>query len=173
MASETNATSTAEPTGIMDSSTHSTSSQPPNNAAMTNNAAAAAAPTNANAATGPTSSTSGGGSSPKRGPPPQQQQAQLLKLREANTKYKNLLKLAKERIQEQEGLLDERRCESNSVYLCPKLVFDWETSFIYLLERPSWLQHRLYLLSLLLTKIILFSAKLFWFQSSAFSFSCN
>ena len=125
MASETNATSTAEPTGIMDSSTHSTSSQPPNNAAMTNNAAAAAAPTNANAANGPTSSnTSGGGSSPKRGPPPQQQQAQLLKLREANTKYKNLLKLAKERIQEQEGLLDERRCESNSVYLCPKLVFD-------------------------------------------------
>ena len=111
MASETNATSTAEPTGIMDSSTHSTSSQP-NNPAVTNNAAAAA-PTYANA--GPTSST--GGSSPKRGPPPPQQQ-QLLKLREANMKYKNLLKLAKERIQEQEGLLDERRCEFYTLLIC-------------------------------------------------------
>ncbi len=118
MASETNATST-EPTAIMDSSTHSTSSQPPNNAAASNNAAAAAAaPTNANAANanGPTPSTS-----PKRGPPPQQQQQQqqLLKLREANTKYKNLLKLAKGRIQEQEGLLDERRCES-TLFICVK-----------------------------------------------------
>ncbi|KAL7448739.1 LOW QUALITY PROTEIN: hypothetical protein ACHAWC_000883, partial [Mediolabrus comicus] len=94
----------------MDSSTHSTSSQPLHNTAAANNAAAAAAATNANAANGPTpSSTTGGSSSPKRGPPPQQQQ--LLKLREANTKYKNLLKLAKERIQEQEGLLDERRSE--------------------------------------------------------------
>ena len=119
MASEINATST-EPTAIMDSSTHSTSSQPPHNTAAANNAAAA--PTNASAANanGPTPSTS-----PKRGlPPQQQQQQQLLKLREANTKYKNLLKLAKERIQEQEGLLDERRCESNSVYLCQKLLFD-------------------------------------------------
>ena len=39
------------------------------------------------------------------------EQSQLVKLREANAKYKNLLKLAKERIQEQEGVLDERRCE--------------------------------------------------------------
>lgn len=36
---------------------------------------------------------------------------QMAKLREANAKYKNLLKMAKERIQEQEGVLEERRCE--------------------------------------------------------------
>ena len=41
----------------------------------------------------------------------QTQQQQLVKLREANAKYKDLLKLAKERIQEQEGVLDDRRCE--------------------------------------------------------------
>lgn len=41
----------------------------------------------------------------------QQTQQQLVKLREANAKYKDLLKLAKERIQEQEGVLDDRRCE--------------------------------------------------------------
>jgi hypothetical protein len=35
----------------------------------------------------------------------------MAKLREANAKYKNLLKMAKERIQEQEGVLEERRCE--------------------------------------------------------------
>jgi hypothetical protein len=130
MASEINATST-EPTAIMDSSTHSTSSQPPNNTAAANNAAAAAvAPTNANAANanGPASSTTTTTSSPKRGPPSQQQQQQLLKLREANTKYKNLLKLAKERIQEQEGLLDERRCEFICIKNCPFLR---ETSFIF------------------------------------------
>ena len=40
-----------------------------------------------------------------------QQTQQLVKLREANAKYKDLLKLAKERIQEQEGVLDDRRCE--------------------------------------------------------------
>ena len=40
-----------------------------------------------------------------------QQNAQLSKLREANAKYKNLLKLAKERIQEQEGILEGKRCE--------------------------------------------------------------
>lgn len=39
---------------------------------------------------------------------------QMAKLREANAKYKNLLKMAKERIQEQEGVLEERRCE----YFC-------------------------------------------------------
>ena len=39
------------------------------------------------------------------------EQKQLEKLREANAKYKNLLKLAKGRIQEQEGVLDERRGE--------------------------------------------------------------
>ena len=39
------------------------------------------------------------------------EQSQLAKLRDANTKYKNLLKLAKERIQETEGVLDERRSE--------------------------------------------------------------
>jgi hypothetical protein len=36
---------------------------------------------------------------------------QMAKLREANAKYKNLLKMAKERIQEQEVVLEERRCE--------------------------------------------------------------
>ena len=41
----------------------------------------------------------------------QQHTQQLVKLREANAKYKDLLKLAKERIQEQEGVLDDRRCE--------------------------------------------------------------
>ena len=158
MASETNATST-EPTAIMDSSTHSTSSQPPNNnAAVANNAAASAAavvPTNANAANGPTPSTS-----PKRGPPPQQQQQQqLLKLREANTKYKNLLKLAKERIQEQEGLLDERRCEflHSLIFLCVKnCLLRRETSFFIYGAALFDCRHSFYLLSLLpLTNIIL------------------
>lgn len=51
------------------------------------------------------------GAGRRTAPPPSREQTQLTKLREANTKYKNLLKLAKERIQEQEGLLDERRCE--------------------------------------------------------------
>lgn len=70
-----------------------------------------------------TTSSSGGGAAQ---PPPatsisavptkstrkqQTQQQQLVKLREANAKYKDLLKLAKERIQEQEGVLDDRRCE--------------------------------------------------------------
>ncbi|KAL3768151.1 hypothetical protein ACHAWO_006521 [Cyclotella atomus] len=36
---------------------------------------------------------------------------QMAKLREANAKYKNLLKMAKERIQEQEVVLEERRSE--------------------------------------------------------------
>jgi hypothetical protein len=44
-------------------------------------------------------------------PPASREQTQLTKLREANAKYKNLLMLAKERIQEQEVLMDERRCE--------------------------------------------------------------
>jgi len=69
-----------------------------------------------------TTSSSGGGA--VQSPPPvsssavptkstrkQQQTQQLVKLREANAKYKDLLKLAKERIQEQEGVLDDRRCE--------------------------------------------------------------
>lgn len=43
------------------------------------------------------------------------EQMQLLKLREANAKYKNLLKLAKERIQEHEGLLEERQCMYNII----------------------------------------------------------
>jgi hypothetical protein len=41
---------------------------------------------------------------------PSREQTQLIKMREANAKYKNLLKLAKERIQEQEGLLAEKQC---------------------------------------------------------------
>jgi hypothetical protein len=44
-------------------------------------------------------------------PAASREQTQLTKLREANAKYKNLLMLAKERIQEQEVLMDERRCE--------------------------------------------------------------
>lgn len=43
----------------------------------------------------------------------------MAKLREANAKYKNLLKMAKERIQEQEGVLEERRCE----YFVELIVF--------------------------------------------------
>ena len=50
-------------------------------------------------------------SKPGRKTAPTREQAQLGKLKEANAKYKNLLKLAKERIQEQEGLLEERRSE--------------------------------------------------------------
>jgi hypothetical protein len=65
-----------------------------------------------------TSSTAGGaiipspaGGTARKPPSAAATAAQLAKLREANAKYKNLLKLAKERIQEQEGVLDERRCE--------------------------------------------------------------
>ena len=69
-----------------------------------------------------TSSSGGGGAQPppatststvptKSTRKQQTQQQQLIKLREANAKYKDLLKLAKERIQEQEGVLDDRRCE--------------------------------------------------------------
>ena len=86
----------------MDNSTHSSEEA----------AASSSAPNGtANNNSGPTTAaaSSSGGNTPKRAPNPQQ--AQLIKLRDANTKYKNLLKLAKERIQEQEGLLDERRCE--------------------------------------------------------------
>lgn len=49
-------------------------------------------------------------SHPSRKPPPQ-----LAKLREANAKYKQLLKLAKGRIQEQEGLLDEQQAEAKKL----------------------------------------------------------
>ena len=48
-------------------------------------------------------------------PQPSREQMQLLKLRDANAKYKNLLKLAKERIQEHEGLLEERQCMYNII----------------------------------------------------------
>ena len=55
----------------------------------------------------------GGGGTSRAAPQTAQsrEQSQLAKLRDANTKYKNLLKLAKERIQETEGVLDERRSE--------------------------------------------------------------
>jgi hypothetical protein len=94
----------------MDNSTHSSSSQPPNQAAASSVAAAATAPAGGGNSAPTTTTTT---TSPKRAAPNNPQQAQLIKLRDANTKYKNLLKLAKERIQEQEGLLDERRCELN------------------------------------------------------------
>ena len=55
------------------------------------------------------------------------EQSQLVKLREANAKYKNLLKLAKERIQEQEGVLDERRCE----YFSYSFFFSDEASSLF------------------------------------------
>ncbi|ACI64127.1 predicted protein [Thalassiosira pseudonana CCMP1335] len=67
-----------------------------------------------------TSSTAGGaiipspaGGTARKPPSAAATAAQLAKLREANAKYKNLLKLAKERIQEQEGVLDERRSLSS------------------------------------------------------------
>lgn len=51
--------------------------------------------------------TDGGGmSSPQ---PPNKVAAQLTKLRDANTKYKNLLKMAKERIEQQEEELKRLR----------------------------------------------------------------
>jgi hypothetical protein len=53
--------------------------------------------------------TAGGANVVRKPQAPSREQAQLLKLREANAKYKNLLRLAKERIQEQEGLLEERQ----------------------------------------------------------------
>ncbi|KAL7431680.1 hypothetical protein ACHAXH_003553 [Discostella pseudostelligera] len=55
--------------------------------------------------------TAGGANVVRKPQAPSREQAQLLKLREANAKYKNLLKLAKERIQEQEGLLEERQAD--------------------------------------------------------------
>ena len=50
-------------------------------------------------------------------PRPAAAAGQVAKLREANAKYKNLLKMAKERIQEQEGVLEERRCEYISLWV--------------------------------------------------------
>ena len=77
----------------MDNSTHSSASSSGGGAAQQQPAASTSAV--------PTKSTR----------KQQTQQQQLVKLREANAKYKDLLKLAKERIQEQEGVLDDRRCE--------------------------------------------------------------
>lgn len=86
----------------MDISTHSTaSSQSPPQGVGSSAAAAAAAANPTSTAAAPSN----------RKPPPSREQSQLAKLREANAKYKNLLKLAKERIQEQEGFLDERRSD--------------------------------------------------------------
>jgi len=53
-----------------------------------------------------------------------QQTQQLVKLREANAKYKDLLKLAKERIQEQEGVLDDRRCEYFIIWFIYVCTYD-------------------------------------------------
>lgn len=61
-------------------------------------------------------------SKPGRKTAPTREQAQLGKLKEANAKYKNLLKLAKERIQEQEGVLDERRSELSIFQARPVLT---------------------------------------------------
>jgi len=63
-------------------------------------------------AAAPSSALTAAGANPSsnpmsRKPPPSHGQSQLAKLREANAKYKQLLKLVKGRIQEQEGLLDE------------------------------------------------------------------
>jgi len=60
-----------------------------------------------------TSPTAAAGTAPR----PAAAAGQVAKLREANAKYKNLLKMAKERIQEQEGVLEERRCEYISLWV--------------------------------------------------------
>jgi hypothetical protein len=105
----------------MDNSNHSSSSQPPppaNQEAVLSAASSSVATASAPAGGRNSAPTT---ISPKRAPnnnTPNPQQAQLIKLRDANTKYKNLLKLAKERIQEQEGLLDERRCELQFFWRC-------------------------------------------------------
>jgi len=81
--------------------------QPPSSAASTSsngNDSTTAAPAAAAA-----SAATGGANVVRKPQAPSREQTQLLKLREANAKYKNLLKLAKERIQEQEGLLEERQ----------------------------------------------------------------
>ena len=52
------------------------------------------------------------GSNPKPGGNMAKAQAQMQKLRDANGKYKNLLKMAKERIQAQEEELDKLRAEA-------------------------------------------------------------
>ena len=63
----------------------------------------------------------GGISSPQ---PPNKVAAQLTKLRDANTKYKNLLKMAKERIEQQEEEL--RRLRGNVFLLY--YGYDWHHS---------------------------------------------
>mmetsp|Transcript_35537 Transcript_35537/g.64036 ORF Transcript_35537/g.64036 Transcript_35537/m.64036 type:complete len:487 (-) Transcript_35537:224-1684(-) len=97
----------------MDISTHSTasSSQSQPQQQPGGSSSAAAAPSAASTAAGANPS----GNPTSRKPPPSREQSQLAKLREANAKYKQLLKLAKGRIQEQEGLLDERRSEAKQL----------------------------------------------------------
>ena len=106
----------------MDNSTHSTASsqsqsQLPEGASTTmslSSSSSLAITTTSNGNDYATTNIAGSGGTnvPTRkpqAPSSSREQAQLLKLREANTKYKNLLKLAKERIQEQESLLEERQ----------------------------------------------------------------
>ena len=94
----------------MDISTHSSASSisQPQQAVAARLGGLAAAPSN-------NSNSNATNANPGRKPPAtaaaSREQKQLEKLREANAKYKNLLKLAKGRIQEQEGVLDERRGE--------------------------------------------------------------
>ena len=95
----------------MDISRHSTASSQSEQASGGGGSAAAAPPPTASS-----SAAAAAAANPAaRKPPPSREQTQLAKLREANAKYKNLLKMAKERIQEQEGLLDERRCEWRAI----------------------------------------------------------
>ena len=91
----------------MDSSTHSTASSSGGGAAQTAAASASAVPPKAT-------------NTARK----QQTQQQLVKLREANAKYKDLLKLAKERIQEQEGVLDDRRCEYFIIWFIYVCTYD-------------------------------------------------
>ena len=105
------ATTGSEFANAMDVSTHSTASSqspapppPPPQPGGGGSAAGAGAGAAADGgAAAPHPSSKG------RKPPPQ-----LAKLREANAKYKQLLKLAKERIQEQEGVLDQKTGESRA-----------------------------------------------------------
>ena len=108
----------------MDISTHSTASSSAaggggGNAPQQQSAASSTATNNNNNNRKPPTTTS-------------REQSQLVKLREANSKYKNLLKLAKERIQEQEGVLDERRCEYLLSMICfCSVVLDGSHLYLY------------------------------------------
>mmetsp|Transcript_24899 Transcript_24899/g.44840 ORF Transcript_24899/g.44840 Transcript_24899/m.44840 type:complete len:477 (-) Transcript_24899:955-2385(-) len=92
----------------MDISTHSTTSSHTSQPQQQQ-------PGGSSAAVAQHAPTTAGGGGGGRKPPPSREQSQLAKLRQANAKYKELLKMAKERIQEQEGVLEERRSETKKL----------------------------------------------------------